>query len=114
MNTILLQKTCVLYNQLSQHITRFPKLERYSLGLKLDNTCLLLLEEIITAEQTVPVLKDKALLEASVKSEVVKILLRLAMEQKLIKETNYFAWSAILIEIGKMIGGWKKSLRVQV
>lgn len=84
------------------------------MGLKLDNSCLLLLEEIITAEQAIPVLKDKALLAASVKSEVIKILLRLAMEQKLIKETNYFAWSAMLIEIGKMIGGWKKSLRVQI
>ena len=113
MNTILLQKTYGLYNQLSQHIARFPKFERYSLGLKIDNSCLLLLEQIITAEQTMPVLKDKALLEASVKAEIIKILLRLALEQKLIKETNYFAWSAMLIEIGRMIGGWKKSLRVQ-
>lgn len=113
MNTILLQKTYLLYNQLSQHIARFPKLERYSLGLKLDSACLILLEEIITAEQTIPVLKDKALLEASVKTEIIKIFLRLAMEQTLIKETNYFSWSAMLIEIGKMIGGWKKSLRIQ-
>ena len=113
MNTILLQKTYGLYNQLSQHIARFPKFERYGFGLKLDNSCLLLLEQIITAEQTTPILKDKALLEASVKAEIITCLLRLAMEQKLIKETNYFAWSAALIEIGKMIGGWKKSLRVQ-
>jgi hypothetical protein len=112
MNTILLQKTYGLYNQLSQHIARFPKFERYGLGLKLDNSCLLLLEQIITAEQTTPVLKDKALLEASIKTEIIKIFLRLALEQKLIKETSYFAWSSMLIEIGRMIGGWKKSLRV--
>lgn len=112
MNTILLQKTYGLYLQLSQQIARFPKLERYGLGLKLDGACLQLLESIIAAEQTAPVLKDKALLEASVKAELIKLLLRLALEQKLIKETNYFAWSAILVEIGKMIGGWKKSLRI--
>ena len=98
---------------MSQHIARFPKLDRYCLGLKLDNACLLLLEEIITAEQAAPVLKDRALLAASVKAEIIKVFLRLSMEQKLIKETNYFAWSAMLLEIGKMIGGWKKSLRIQ-
>jgi len=112
MNTILLQKTYGLYCQLSQHVARFPKMERYSLGLKIDDSCLRLLEEIITAEQTTPILKDKALLGASIKAEILKLFLRLSMEQKLIKETNYFAWSAALIEIGKMIGGWKKSLRI--
>lgn len=112
MNTILLQKTYRLYQQLSTHTARFPKFARYGLGLKLDNTCLQLLEEIINAEQTTPVLKDKALLAASIKNELMKILLRLTMEHKLIKETNYFVWSAALVEIGKMIGGWKKSLRI--
>jgi len=112
MNTILHQKTYILYTQLAKHVARFPKLERYGLGLKLDGACLQLLEQIITAEQTAPVLKDKALLEASVKTELIKVLLRLCAEQKLIKETNYFSWSANLVEIGKMIGGWKKSLRV--
>jgi len=112
MNTILLQKTYKLYRQLSQHIARFPKLERYSLGLKIDNTCLALLEAVIAAEQSVPILKDKALGEASVKVKIIKICLRLSLGQKLIKKTNYFSWLAMLMEIGKMIGGWKKSLRV--
>ena len=62
---------------MSQHIARFPKLDRYCLGLKLDNACLLLLEEIITAEQAAPVLKDRALLAASVKAEIIKVFLRL-------------------------------------
>lgn len=111
MNTILFQKTVELYNHISRHVSKFPKFERYGLGLKIDKTCLSLLEKIITAEQIVPVLKDRTLMEASVKAQLIKIFLRMAMEQKLINETNYFAWSAMLIEIGKMIGGWRKSLR---
>lgn len=111
MNTMLLQKSYQLYTVMARHIAQFPKVERYSLGLKLDTACLTLMEKIITAEQTAPVLKDKALEEASVKTQLMQILLRCAMEQNLIKETNYFSWSALLVEIGKMIGGWRKSLR---
>lgn len=111
MNTILLQKTYELYRQLSMHIAAFPKFDRYSLGLKLDGACLQLIEGIITAEQSEPVLKDKALIEASVQNELVKIFLRLTLERRLIKETNYFVWSGVLLEVGKMIGGWRKSLR---
>lgn len=111
MNTALSQKTTVLYLQLSALATKMPKIERYSLGLKLDNTCLTLIEDIIMAEQALPIFKDKPLQEASAKCEILKIFLRLILEKKLIKETNYFAWSADLVEIGKMIGGWRKSLR---
>lgn len=111
MNTIVQQKTYRLFISLDKIITGFPKKDRYGLGLKLENTCLFMLEQIITAEQIAPVLKDRSLIEVSVKAEVLKILLRLCMEKRLIKETVYFSLSALIIEIGKMIGGWRKSLR---
>lgn len=81
MNTIVLQKTYDLYRQISRHTANFPKLPRYGIGLKLDNILLSLLENIISAEQTVLVLKDKSLLEANIKAEIAKIFLRLAMEE---------------------------------
>ncbi|OGH80562.1 MAG: hypothetical protein A3I29_03900 [Candidatus Magasanikbacteria bacterium RIFCSPLOWO2_02_FULL_44_11] len=111
MNTILLQKTYEVYRQVSVEIASFPKFDRYSVGMKIDSASLGLIEAIITAEQAEPILKDRALIEASVKNEVTKIFLRLALERKLIKETNYFVWSGMLVEVGKMIGGWRKSLR---
>lgn len=111
MNSFTLQKAYTLYVQLTRLITHWPKRERYNLGGRLETTSLLLLENIITAEQTVPVMKDRALLEASIKSEILKLLLRIAMEQQLMKETNYFTMSQQVLEIGKMIGGWRKSLQ---
>jgi hypothetical protein len=111
MNTIVLQKTYHLYQSLNKIVSRFPKKDRYGLGLKLENNCLTLLEQIIMAEQTMPVLKDRALIESSVRIEILKILLRLTMEKQLIKETVYFSLASLIIEIGKMIGGWRKSLR---
>lgn len=111
MNTLVLQKSYSLYVQLNRLIASWPKRERYNLGLRLETSCLLLLEQIIAAEQTQPVLKDHYLLEAIIKSEILKLLVRLALEKKLIKETNYFTLSTELVEIGKMTNGWKKTLR---
>ncbi len=111
MNTILLQKSCQLYFDLNKLTAFFPKRDRYDLGLKIDNSCLELIELVIEAEQILPVIKDVALIKAHIKAEFLKIILRITMEKKLIKETNYFDFSGRLIEIIKMINGWRKSIR---
>ena len=50
MNTILLQKSYQLYVDINKLTTFFPKRDRYDLGLKIDNSCLELIELIIEAE----------------------------------------------------------------
>jgi len=110
MNTIVLQKTYILYIKISDHVSRLPKIVRYSLGLAIDRCNLELLEFLAAAEHAEPVLKNRILLDANTKAEVLKLLLRVLVEKKLLKETNYFSFSSDLIEIGKMIGGWRKSL----
>ena len=42
---------------------------------------------------------------------MIKLLVRIAQEKKLIAATNYFRLSGMSEEMGKMIGGWRKSLR---
>lgn len=111
MNTLTLQKAYRLYMRTSRLVMSWPKRERYNLGTRLENTCLLLMEHIVTAEQTLSVVKDKSLLEAHIKTEILKLLFRASVEQKLIRETNYFALSSEVIEIGKMITGWRRSLQ---
>lgn len=110
MNSILCQKCYDLFCLINRWTALFPKKERHGLGLALDRACLALIESVIEAEQTKPVLKDRSLIFASVKNEFARILIRLAMERKLIKETNYFTATGLSIEIGKIIGGWRKSI----
>ncbi len=110
MNTIVLQKSFILYTKISDNISRLPKISRYGIGMAIERNILSLLETLAQAEYAEPVLKSRALLEANVKVEVLKLLLRALIEKKLLKETLYFAFSADLNEIGKMIGGWRKSL----
>ena len=110
MNTIVLQKTYILYIKISDCVARLPKIVRYSLGLTIEKNNLALLESLTEAEHAEPVLKGRVLLEANTKAEVLKLLLRILTEKGLLKETIYFSFSADLVEIGKMIGGWRKSL----
>jgi len=110
MNTIVLQKSFILYTKVSDIISKLPKISRYGIGLAIEKNNLALLEWLAQAEYAEPVLKGRALLEANTKTEVLKLLLRALIEKKQLKETMYFTLSADLIEIGKMIGGWRKSL----
>lgn len=66
---------------------------------------------IITAgylphEQKMPILQ-----KASIKLDLLKILLRISSETKCIDNKNYQRLAAYLIEIGKMLGGWIKSIK---
>lgn len=110
MNTIVLQKTYILYIKISDCVARLPKIARYGLGLTIEKNNLALLEFLTEAEYAEPVLKGRVLQTASSKAEILKLLLRVLTEKGLLKETIYFSLSADLMEIGKMIGGWRKSL----
>ena len=48
---------------------------------------------------------------ASAKLDVLKILLRLSFETKAINQQKYISFESLLIEIGKMLGGWIKQAK---
>ncbi|MEK7580676.1 MAG: four helix bundle protein [Patescibacteria group bacterium] len=98
------------YKNLSGEIEKFPKTKRYGLGAKLDQIALELIELIVRAsylqrEQKLPVL-EKSVISA----DILKILLRLAKDTKAIDNKKYLQLESNLQEIGRMIGGWKRSI----
>lgn len=56
-------------------------------------------------------LKAGYLIKASSKLEVSTLKLRLVLELRLINETKIFQLQAKLDEIGRMLGGWLKSVQ---
>ncbi|OGD85590.1 hypothetical protein A2696_00975 [Candidatus Curtissbacteria bacterium RIFCSPHIGHO2_01_FULL_41_13] len=99
------------YKNLSQAIVTFPKTKRYTLGQRLDEITLEVIELIITAgylprEQKLPVLQ-----KVSIKLDILKILLRLSQQTNCIDNNRYQQLAAQIIEIGKMLGGWIKTVR---
>ncbi|EKD57310.1 MAG: hypothetical protein ACD_57C00347G0001 [uncultured bacterium] len=106
----LLGKLYDFYKNLSQSIEKFPKTKRYGLGQKLDQVALDLIELIVQAsylqrEQKLPVLE-----KSIVSADLLKILLRLAKDTKAIDNKKYLQLESNLQEIGRMIGGWKRSI----
>jgi hypothetical protein len=87
---------------------RFPKNLRYSLSQKIDNICLDILELIIQAifSRT----KHNILQQINLKLDVLRSLLQMSFKMQLFSESQYEYISRELLESGKMVGGWLRSV----
>ena len=99
------------YKNLSQAIEKFPKTKRYGLGQKLDQIALELIEFIVRASYLQREQKPPVLEKSIVSADILKILLRLAKDNKAIDNKKYLQLESNLQEIGRMLGGWKRSIR---
>lgn len=88
----------------------FPRIERFSLGRRIDHSFLEVLELSFTASYLPPEPKIILLGKAISKLDILKFFLQLAWENKLIPTEKYAELSERLEEIGRMLGGWKKGL----
>lgn len=107
----LIKKLYELYKYAHKSISVFPKHERYSLGEKIETNILEAIELSVFGNAQPKNFKDAYLLKANAKIEVLKILFRLAIDNKFINETQYLQNEEYLQEAGKMLGGWIKYLR---
>ena len=88
----------------------FPRTERFTLGQKI---CQLILEVIelsfIASYQPLDA-KIITLSKTISRLDILKLFLQIAWENKLIPTEKYIEMSSKLQEIGRMLGGWKKGL----
>src|SRR3989338_10125691 len=104
----VLIKLFVLYKITHKLIFKFPKHERYALGEKIENSVLEAIEIFILANQTSKYKKEKVLLKANSKIELLKILFRISLDCQIIESKQYLEAESRLQEIGKMTQGWIK------
>lgn len=103
------QKTYDLYKSFYSLVLDFPKKDRYTIGQRIENTILGILENIIAASQLSKLEKVPTLQKASIKLDVLKILIRCCKDLKIIDNKKYLTFESQVIEIGKMLGGWIKA-----
>lgn len=89
---------------------RIPKAERYTIWQKCENTTLALLEALIATSQFSGEERLHSLHNLSNKLDLLKVFIRLAQDTRSIDAKQYLALQTILQEIGKMVGGWIKSI----
>jgi len=104
-------KLFAVYELTHKLIFTFPKHEKYSLGEKIENSILETLELLILANQSSKYEKEKILLRANSKIELLKILFRIALNCQIMKSQEYLLLENKLQEIGRMTQGWIKYSR---
>jgi len=106
----IINRTYDVYKSVSDITGHTEKRWRYSLGSSLEESVLNCLGELIMAKNAPKPLKSAHLLRASAHNEVAVLKLRLLLEFKAANETKIFQTQHALLEVGRMLGGWIKSL----
>jgi hypothetical protein len=107
----VLEKLKSVYKLWQRYLKDFPKTNRYTLGEKIDALLIAAIEMIVRAqyanrsEERVTLVVD-----AMTRLDLSKFFLELAWEAKALNDEKYAAISEGLHEIGRMLGGWKKTV----
>ncbi|MBH0017571.1 diversity-generating retroelement protein Avd [Pseudoalteromonas sp. NGC95] len=92
-----------------QAIKQFPKHETHVLAAEIRKSMLQLQRLIVTAFKRYH--KKTTLTELDIELAILKRQVRLAKDLRYIDVKKYQLWIERLVEIGKMLGGWIKSIR---
>ena len=106
----LFHKLYELYKVLHSYHDKIPKTQRYTLWQRCENVSLSLLEQLISTSHLQGTERVQLLHKISNNVDLLKVLIRLAKETHTITPKQYLAVQTILQEVGKMIGGWLKSV----
>jgi hypothetical protein len=107
--SLLLQKIENTFLEVLSTLKRYPKAERYTLGEKTEKILLDATEAIYAASYS-PKSRIENLEKARIQFQMVIFLFRIARRQSFISEGAYEKIAAELVEIGKMVSGWLKSI----
>ena len=106
----MLQKSveaCKLWQAYHVH---FPRLTKYTLGGKIDTLFTDFIELLLFAGYASREQKAAVIAKANAKFDSLKFFLQVAWETKNLDHKKYTTLSTPLGEVGRMLGGWRKSL----
>lgn len=107
----IINKSYELYKEMAIAQKHLKKPTRNSLGISSKNSVLEFIECAVMAKNAPKTMKAAYLIRASAHLEVLTLKLRLLLELKEMNETRIFQMQAKTAEIGRMLGGWLKSLQ---
>jgi len=90
--------------------TKFPRAHRFGLGERVTRRALDLQEKLISAGQTHGAERAGSLAQADTILAQLKQHIRLCKDLQLMSIDQYEHVAGMLVEIGRLLGGWKKSL----
>ncbi|MFA6056207.1 MAG: four helix bundle protein [Thermodesulfovibrionales bacterium] len=100
------------YKVWHKHLINVSKIDRHTIGIKIDGIFLSLLETIFRATFACDKFEKLSLVSQAIgKNDLLKFFLQIGWEQKVLDHAIYGNIIIQLDEIGRMLGGWKKSLQ---
>jgi len=108
---LFFKKSYDLYKEFYSCLKIFPKQDRYALGQKSETILMEILECLLTATGLPKAEKLPFLDKASGKLNILRIYMRLAKDIKAMDNKKYIFFQESVDEIGRMLGGWKKSIQ---
>ena len=104
----IFSKTYDLLLWLLNHTEKFPKSERFRMARRLEDTLFYFYELLMQAARSAE--KMELLDQADLELEKLRFYLRMSHDRGLTSLHQVRFASSSLDEIGRLIGGWKKSL----
>ena len=103
---IIFKRAYQLTQQILKATELFPKSQRFLMAARLEETAILILEDITQANEAHK--KTPFLNKANQRLERLRILIRLSKDSGYINFKKYERLSRAVDEVGRMLGGWIK------
>jgi four helix bundle protein len=91
------------------HTEKFPKSERFRMAKRLEDAAFSFYELLIEATRSTK-RKRQLLIQADVQLEKLRLYARMSQQRRLTNISQYHFASGLLVEIGKLLGGWLKTV----
>jgi len=90
-------------------LQKVNRVDRNTIGTKIDDIFLSLLELILRACFAFDKFEKLSLVSNAIaKNDLLKFFLQISWEHKIVDHKQYAALILLLDEVGRMLGGWKK------
>ena len=107
----IFKKAYELYKTFHGLRNTVPKADRHSLWQRVEQSAISIIEQLFVASGRGKDGKLFPLEQASVQLNLLRILVRLAKDTKVIDQKKYALIQQSIDEIGRMLGGWIRSLK---
>lgn len=107
----ILKKVYELYKTFHEYRRLVPKHDRHTIYERSEHVILDIIECIYYAGYSKTTQKLAILDKASMKLNVLRLLVRLMKDTKTLDTKKYIVLQEIIDEIGRQIGGWSRSMR---
>ncbi len=110
-NETIVQKAYDLLRSTIPVLDKFPRSQKFTLADRIQNGLTELMEELIRAYYSPPDAKRALLQQVNIRLEILRHYFRLCYDLGLYSSLKYKDFAERLDEIGRMTGGWLKSLK---